>query len=147
MSKTVPAKTTAAHDPFALARTFFGMDPFFGTRENPGRARFVPSFEVKETEEAYVLSADVPGVKDEDLDISIHRNVLTVSGSRHSEERKEGENYHLYERQYGEFARSFSLPDEADGDSVAASMDAGVLTIRVAKKAQSKPRKISVGKA
>jgi HSP20 family protein len=72
--------------------------------------------------------------------------VLTVSGSRQSEERKDGESYALYERQYGSFSRSFALPDTADGDRVEAKLDAGVLTLTIWKKAEAKPRKIALKK-
>jgi len=81
-----------------------------------------------------------------DLDIAVHNNVLTVSGSRNAEERKEGDSFALYERQYGSFSRSFSLPDTADGERVEAKLDAGVLTLTIWKKAEAKPRKIALKK-
>jgi HSP20 family protein len=107
---------------------------------------YVPAFEVKETNEAFVLKADVPGVAEADLDIAVHNNVLTVSGTRHAEERKEGEAFALYERQYGSFSRSFSLPDTADGERIEAKLDAGVLALTIWKKAEAKPRKIALNK-
>jgi HSP20 family protein len=138
-----PARYTA-RDPFQFARDLLSWDPFFaGTRQ---ASAFVPAFEVKETNEAFVLKGDLPGVAESDLDIAVHNNVLTVSGSRQSEERKEGESYALYERQYGSFSRSFSLPDTADGDRVEAKLDAGVLTLTIWKKAEAKPRKIALRK-
>jgi HSP20 family protein len=139
-------ESARARDPFALARSLFGFDPFFGVEATRPKSSFVPSFEVKETDEGYVLKADLPGVKDEDLDVSLHGNVLTVSGRRQSEERKEGETYYLYERQYGSFSRSFSLPEEANGEAINAALKDGVLTLSIGKKAESKPRKISISK-
>lgn len=133
----------AARDPFSLARELLTWDPFFTAR--PVSA-FSPAFEVKETNNAFVLKADVPGVEEKDLDINVHNNVLTVSGSRQAEERKEGESYALYERQYGSFSRSFALPDLADGESIEASLDNGVLTLTIGKKAEAMPRKISIKK-
>ena len=134
----------AARDPFQVARDLLSWDPFFGgTRQT---SAFVPAFEVKETNEAFVLKADVPGVAEADLDIAVHNNVLTVSGSRQAEERKEGEAFALYERQYGSFTRSFSLPDTADGERVEAKLTAGVLTLTIWKKAEAKPRKIALQK-
>ena len=131
-------------DPFQFARDLLSWDPFFaGSRQ---ASAFVPAFEVKETNEAFVLKGDVPGVAEADLDIAVHNNVLTVSGIRQSEERKEGESFALYERQYGSFSRSFSLPDTADGDRVDAKLDAGVLTLTIWKKAEAKPRKIALKK-
>ena len=130
-----------ARDPFQMARELLSWDPFSGGRQV---SAFVPAFEVKETNEAFVLKADIPGVTESDLDIAVHSNVLTVSGTRHAEERKEGDSYALYERQYGSFSRSFSLPDTADGERVEAKLDSGVLTLTIWKRAEAKPRKIAV---
>jgi HSP20 family protein len=128
---------------YSLARDLLGWDPFFTGRQ---ASAFSPAFEVKETTDAFVLKADLPGVEEKDLDVAIHNGVLTVSGSRQSEERKEGESFALYERQYGSFTRSFSLPDIADGDRIDAQLTSGVLTLTVAKKTAAKPRKISIKK-
>jgi HSP20 family protein len=130
-------------DPFSMARELLSWDPFFGGR--PATA-FSPSFEVKETNDSFVLKADLPGVLEADLDVAVHNNVLTVSGSRQAEERKEGESYALYERQFGSFSRSFSLPDMADHERIEAKLDGGVLTLTIGKKAEAKPRRIALKK-
>ena len=130
-------------DPFAVARDLLGWDPFVSGR--PATA-FAPAFEVKETVDSFVVKADLPGVSEADLDINVHNNVLSVSGARQSEERKDGESYALYERQFGSFSRSFSLPDMADGERIEAKLEAGVLTLTIAKKAEAKPRKIALKK-
>lgn len=132
-----------SRDPFQVARDLLSWDPFFGNRQV---SAFVPAFEVKETNDAFILKGDLPGVAEPDLDIAVHNNVLTVSGQRQAEERKEGDSYALYERQYGSFTRSFSLPDTADGERVEAKLDHGVLTLTIWKKAEAKPRKIAVQK-
>ncbi len=132
-----------SRDPYALARELLNWDPFFSARPT---SAFVPAFEVKETNESFVLKADVPGVDEKDLDVAVHNGVLTVSGNRQSEERKDGETYALYERQYGSFSRSFALPDMADGERVDAALKNGVLTLSIAKKADAKPRKIEIRK-
>lgn len=137
------AAIPARRDAFQVARDLLSWDPFFGGRQV---SAFVPAFEVKETNESFILKADVPGVAESDLDIAVHNNVLTISGSRKAEERKEGEAYALYERQYGSFSRSFALPETADGDRVEAKLDSGVLTLSIFKKAEAKPRKIAVQK-
>ena len=137
-----PTRYTA-RDPFQVARDLLSWDPFFGGRQT---SAFVPAFEVKETTEAFVLKGDLPGVVEADLDIAVHNNILTVSGVRQAEERKEGESFALYERQYGSFTRSFSLPDSADGERVEAKLDNGVLTLTIFKRAEAKPRKIAVKK-
>jgi HSP20 family protein len=133
-----------SRDPFHMARELLSWDPIFGGR--PASA-FSPAFEVKETNDAFVLKADLPGVSEAELDIAVHNNVLSVSGSRAAEERNEGETYALYERQFGSFSRSFSLPDIADGERIEANLTAGVLTLTIAKKAEAKPRKIALKKS
>jgi HSP20 family protein len=139
---TTPTRYTS-RDPFQLARDLFAWDPFFGGRQV---SAFVPAFEVKETNEAFILKADVPGVLESELDIAVHSNILTISGTRTAEERKEGDSFALYERQYGSFSRSFALPDTADGDRVEAKLENGVLTLAIWKKAEAKPRKIALKK-
>lgn len=130
-------------DPLSFARELLSWDPFFAGRQV---SAFAPAFEVKETTDAFVLKADLPGVSESELDIALHNNVLSVSGARQAEERKDGENYALYERQFGSFTRSFSLPETADGERIAAKLENGVLTLSIAKKAEAKPRKIALGK-
>ena len=139
---STPARYVA-RDPFHMARELLSWDPFFSARQV---SAFVPAFEVKETNEAFILKADVPGVVEADLDIAVHNSVLTVSGTRHAEERKEGDSFALYERQYGSFSRSFSLPEAADGERVVAKLENGVLGVTIWKKAEAKPRKILVQK-
>lgn len=132
-----------ARDPYSLARELLGWDPFFTAR--PASA-FSPAFEVKETTEAFVLKADLPGVEEKDLDVSLHNGTLTVSGHRASEERKDGESYALYERQFGSFSRSFALPDMADAERIDAKLENGVLTLTIAKRSEAKPRKIAISR-
>jgi HSP20 family protein len=133
----------ASRDPFQVARDLLSWDPFFGGRQV---SAFSPAFEVKETNDAFIVKADLPGVAESDVDIAVHNNVLSVSGHRQAEDRKEGDSFTLYERQYGSFTRSFSLPDTADGDRVEAKLDRGVLTLTIFKKAEAKPRKIALQK-
>jgi HSP20 family protein len=129
-------------DPFAFARDLFGWEPMYGG----GAQTFAPSFEVKETNDQFVVRADVPGVEEKDVDISLHNGVLSISGTRASEQRNEGDAYYVHERQYGSFSRSFALPDTADGDKVDASLNSGVLTVTIGKRAEAKPRKIAFSK-
>jgi HSP20 family protein len=133
--------TKVSRDPYSLARELLGWDPF----SRPASA-FSPAIEVKETADSFVLKADVPGVDEKDLDVAVHNGTLTVSGSRSAEDRREGESYALYERQFGSFSRSFALPEMADGDRVEAKLVNGVLTLTIAKRAEAKPRKIAITK-
>lgn len=129
-------------DPF-----FSAFSPLFDaatTTHRPTTRRFSPSFEVRESESSFVLSADLPGVPDESLDISVDGRELTVSGKRGKAELTEGETLHLHERPFGEFARKFSLPDDVDPESIAAVLEHGVLTLTIPKQPQPQPRKIPI---
>lgn len=130
-----------ARDPFALARELFAWDPYARSS-----SAFTPTFDVKETAEAFVVRADLPGVAEKDVDVSVHNGVLTITGARQAEERKEGESFYLYERQFGSFSRSFALPDTADAERIEAKLVNGVLELSIGKRAEAKPRKISLNK-
>ena len=110
---------------------------------------FVPPVDIFEDAQKIVLKLEVPGVKQEDLDIKLENKMLQVSGERKFEAETAEQNYHRVERRYGSFMRSFSLPQTVDTDKVQASYDAGVLTIELAKRAEAKPKqiKIEVGSA
>lgn len=132
-------------DPLEMMRDLMQWDPFRELGVVSGRSvAFVPSFEVKETKDGYVFRADLPGIKEKDLDVSLTGNRLTVAGRRDEEERKEDERYFTYERTYGAFSRSFTLPEGVDGESVQAELKDGVLTLTLAKKPEVKARKIEL---
>ncbi|MGZ5278978.1 MAG: Hsp20/alpha crystallin family protein [Pseudobdellovibrionaceae bacterium] len=105
---------------------------------------YVPSFDVNETEEAYLLSVDLPGVKKEDVNIDVSNNVLTVSGERKHEYESKEKGSRRYEQSYGQFTRSFTLPTAVDAEKVEANMEDGVLKIALPKSEQTKPHKIQV---
>ena len=133
-------------EPMRMMRSLFGWDPF---REmapfwNEERATFAPAFEIKETKDAYVFKADMPGVKEQDLEVSLTGNRLAISGKREGEKEDKGERYYTYERSYGSFTRSFTLPDGVDGEKIAAHLDGGVLTLSVPKKPEVQAKKIDV---
>jgi HSP20 family protein len=109
----------------------------------PGEA-FSPGFEVKETKDAFVFKADLPGVDEKDLDIALTGNRLVVSGRREAEERKEDENYFMYERSYGTFSRAFTLPEGIDAEHIDADLRNGVLAIVIPKKPEAQPKRISL---
>jgi HSP20 family protein len=141
-----PAQIAPAWEPSRLMREFFGWDPFREmTQLMPqGNASFIPSFEVKETKDAYLFTADVPGVKESDLEVSMAGNRLTVSGKREAEKREQTDTYYTYERSYGDFTRSFTLPDGVDTNSVRADLKDGVLTLSINKTPEAQPKKIAV---
>jgi HSP20 family protein len=105
---------------------------------------FVPTFEVKETKDAYLIKADLPGIKAKDLEISLTGNFLQVFGRREQEARDDGDRYYAAERPYGQFTRCFALPDGADAERLTADLNDGVLTVHVSKKAEVQPRRIPI---
>jgi HSP20 family protein len=141
-----PAKEEPRVDPYRAMRDLMGWDPFraMAPFAPPVPAGFAPSFEIKETKDGFVFKADVPGVKESDLEVTTTGNRLTVSGKREAESRKHTDTYYTYERSYGEFTRSFTLPEGADMSSVHADLKEGVLTLSIHKTAAAQPRKISV---
>jgi HSP20 family protein len=135
-------------DPFRLMDTLIRWDPF---NEGGGglfrRAdTFLPRFDVKETKEGYLIQADLPGVKEDDLEVSVAGNVLNVSGSREEEQKQEDERYFTMERSYGQFTRAFTLPEGIDPESIRADLKDGVLVIGLKKKPDLQAKKISIGK-
>lgn len=134
-------------DPFRTFRDLLRWDPFGDVDVSPraGEAMFVPDVELKECPDQLVLKADLPGMREEDIDVSIVGNRLTISGRREEEKRREEEQYFAYERQYGSFSRSFVLPETYDQDRVQAEMKDGVLTVTVPKRPGAQARHIPVG--
>ena len=110
---------------------------------------FVPAVDVYEDEQKLVLKLEVPGVKQEDLDIQVENQTLTVRGQRKFEAEEKEENFHRIERRFGSFVRSFTLPLTVDTGSVTAKYENGVLAVQLAKKEAAKPKqvKIEVGAA
>ena len=148
-NRDVTRSATPEHrlDPFRMMDALLRWDPLRGEWGGFGQSvEFVPRFDVKETKDAYVISADLPGVKDEDLNVSLNGNLLTISGTREEEHREEGESYYAMERSHGSFARSFTMPDGVDGESVTADLKQGVLTVRIPKKPEAQPKRIAIGK-
>src|SRR5213592_1549291 len=113
--------------------------------EGPGdaltTANFAPPVDVYEDEQGVTLKIEVPGIDEKDIDVSIASNTLTVRGERTLEKEEKEENFQRVERQYGSFTRSFTLPNSVDLEQVSAHYNKGVLKIRLAKKAESKPKK------
>jgi HSP20 family protein len=97
-----------------------------------------------ETEDSFVLKADLPGVAEEDVHIELDDNVLTVRGERKSEHEERKQGYYRVERSSGSFARSLTLPEGVDPEAVKASFDRGVLEVQIPKPEQRKPRKVEI---
>src|SRR5579872_4633108 len=105
---------------------------------------FAPAVDVYEDQNNITLKIEVPGIEEKDIDVRIENNTLTVHGERKFEKEEKEENYRRVERQYGSFTRSFTLPNTVDSESVSANYDKGVLKIKLAKKAEAKPKQIKV---
>jgi HSP20 family protein len=105
-----------------------------------------PSVDVRETGDGLVVSAELPGIRKEDVTVTVENGVLTISGEKTQEfqEGKEADSYHLVERVYGRFERSFALPRSVEQDSVKARFENGVLEIDLAKTPQAKPKQIEI---
>jgi HSP20 family protein len=131
-------------EPFSLMRDFMRWAPFRDTDLGTEMSAFVPSFDIKETGDAYVFAADLPGVQKEDLDINLTGSRLTIAGKRESEAHKEGENYFASERSFGHFSRVFTLPEGVDAAGVKAEMKDGVLTLTIPKVPEIQPRQITI---
>jgi len=107
-------------------------------------AEWAPAVDIKEETDRFVVQADIPGVKPEDIDVSMEEGVITVKGEKNTEATTEKDNYKRVERNYGSFYRRFSLPDTADSEAISARSQHGVLEIVIPKKEAVKPKKIAV---
>ncbi len=117
----------------------------FGDREETlSNVGFTPAVDVYEDEHHITLKIEVPGIEEKDIDVRLENNRLTVHGERKFEKEEKEENYRRIERQYGSFTRSFTLPTTVDSESVSASYEKGILNIKLAKKAEAKPKQIKV---
>jgi HSP20 family protein len=140
----------SALDPFDVMREMFSLDSLrhlFGagaTHPSLPMHTFLPQFEVRETNDGYVFKADLPGVQEDDLDITIAQNRLTIAGKREMEKRDENDRYYAVERSYGSFTRTFTLPTDIDEARVDAELRDGVLSLRVPKAREQQAKKVQL---
>ena len=139
-------------------RTFRGLDklseqfdrmlstryPRFDVEENLMVADWVPAVDIQETDKEYIVKAEIPEVKKDDVKITIEEGVLTIQGERKAEKEEKGKKFHRTERVYGTFLRSFSLPNEVDEAKVLAEFKEGMLTLHLPKSERAKPKTIEV---
>ncbi|MGZ6124837.1 MAG: Hsp20/alpha crystallin family protein [Myxococcales bacterium] len=133
-------------EPMHMLRDLLRWNPFReATHFAPGPTGFEPTFEVRESKDRFVFYADLPGVKESDLEISLSGSRLLFSGTRKPENVEEAnETYYAAERTYGAFQRSFTLPEGVDAEHIVAELREGVLTVVVPKLAEMKARKIAL---
>ncbi len=103
-----------------------------------------PSVDIYETENELVLKAELPGIDEDDIEIKLEDNTLTLKGDRKFEKETKEENFHRIERSYGSFYRSFTLPRNIDQDKIKAESESGILKITMPKKAELKPKKVKI---
>jgi HSP20 family protein len=106
--------------------------------------RWVPAMDLTEAGDHFVLKADLPGLGEDDVSIEIQDNTLTISGERREEHEQRDRGWYRVERQFGRFSRSLTLPEGVDSEAVAAEFDRGVLTVRIPKPEQRKPRRVQI---
>lgn len=143
-------------DPFRALRSGLMRDPFRDMRElmrdmmswepEYREVAWRPDFEIRETDNDYVIRADVPGLSAEDLEVTVSGNQLQISGKRERKEEKTEGMYQTYERAYGSFTRTFELPDSVDADKIRSELKNGVLEVVIPKKPGAEParRKIEI---
>jgi len=149
----VQRETMQPVSPFAemeqVMDTFF-RDPFslfthpLMTRSLGRGMELAPSVDIYEDDGEVVVKAEVPGVKKDDLEITITENSLTISGEKKQEDKVEKKDYHRIERRYGSFSRSFRLPEDVNGNKAKASFKDGVLEIRIPRSKEAKKKKIAI---
>lgn len=115
-----------------------------GDKEAMTVAEWSPLVDISEDDTEYLVKAELPEVKKEDVKLVVQDNVLSISGERKSEKEEKGKKYHRIERAYGSFMRSFTLPEDADGTKVAAEYKEGILKVHVPKSEKAKPKSIEV---
>ena len=144
--------TVVRYDPFRDLRTLQEeVNRLFSTNltrafgdEGIGRGAWAPSVDIYENKDQIVLEAELPGMKQEDFDLSIENNVITLRGERKFEKTDETDNYHRVERSYGAFTRSFTLPQTVSAEGATAEYNNGVLRVTLPKREETKARRIQV---
>ena len=131
-------------DPLRLFREMMKWDGLEEAGRPAQKAAFAPSADIRETPNEFVIHADLPGVQEKDVEITLSGNQLTVAGKRETELKREDEKMVSYERSFGSFSRTFMLPNTIDTDSIQADLRDGVLTVHVPKRPEVKARKIEV---
>lgn len=115
-----------------------------GKEEHMTVAQWLPLVDITEDDREYLIKAELPEVRKEDVKVTVENGVLTISGERKFEKEEKDKRYHRIERAYGSFTRSFSVPDDADDSKVSAEFKDGVLTVRLVKSEKARPKAIEV---
>jgi HSP20 family protein len=125
--------------------SLFGRTPMRGLGEEAMTlSEWTPLVDIVEDDKEYLIKAELPEVKKEDVKVTVENGVLTITGERKFEKEEKGRKYHRVERGYGSFMRSFALPEGAAGEKISAEFKDGVLKVHLAKSAEAKPKSIDV---
>lgn len=124
-----------------LWESFFETKP---TRRQEEISEWVPSIDLSETKDSYIVKAEIPGMEAKDIDITLQDDLLTIRGEKKQEKEEKDENYHFVERSYGSFTRSIRLPQEVKGDKIKASYKDGVLKITLPKSEEAKKKETKI---
>ncbi len=119
----------------------------YGERSGEGEQRqrsWAPALDIAEHKDAYLVQVELPGVKPDDLEITLEDGLLTIQGERNFTQESGDQQFHRIERRYGRFRRSITLPTQVQADAIEASFEDGLLTVRVPKAEEAKPRRINV---
>ncbi len=146
--------TIVRYEPYSMIRQFqnevnslFCDDPVKTgalDRSTVSTSQWTPAVDIKEEDERYLITADIPGVKPGEIELTMEQGVLTIKGERKDETETKAEGYRRVERVYGSFYRRFNLPDTADSESISATTRHGVLEVSIPKKPTLQPRRIEV---
>jgi HSP20 family protein len=124
--------------------TIVSRAPRQSGREEMTIADWVPTADITEDDKEYLIRAELPDLRKEDVKVTVENGVLTISGERKFEKEEKKKKYHRVERAYGRFVRSFTLPDDADANGVKADFKDGMLTVHLPKNEKAKPKQIEV---
>jgi len=127
-----------------MNKLFEDMAASRGEERDLATSSWAPAVDIYETEGEVVLTAEIPGIEEKDIEIKVEDNTLTLRGERKFEKETKEENYHRIERAYGSFFRSFTLPGYVDQDKIEAEHENGILKVRMPKRAELKPRKVKI---
>ena len=114
------------------------------SEERPLRGSWVPAVNILERQDAMLITADLPGLKAEDVEVTVEDGTLSIRGERKLEETSEGESYHRVERLYGVFERTFTLPNSVDVERIEARFSNGEMALTLPKREESKPRSVKI---
>lgn len=126
--------------------SFIGLTPqrTVNGKEDMTVAEWIPLVDITEDDQAYLIKAELPEVKKNDVKVTVENGVLNISGERKFEKEEQNKRYHRIERAYGSFTRSFAVPDDADDSAVTAEFKDGLLTVRLAKSEKARPKSVEV---